>query len=985
MNPILATKMIRSSCVKIPAAPVLHTARRCATAKTAALLLSLIALGRSAGLAGSVPAPYEIGTWQGFRAAAITYTFDDSCYNQFSIAKPMFNQAGFKMTLFTVTSGGLFPGWSRVQSAAADGHEIASHTVTHANLSGLSAAQQTNELANSQAAINANVTNQPCVTLAYPYCAVGNEAIVSTYYIASRTCSGAVVGKNPANFQQISSFVCGSAGSIQTLQHFTNTANSAASQNGWAVFLIHGIDSDGGYSPLPSTVLQATVNFFSAEQNRFWVETFGHVVRYIKERNDASVVVVSSSGSGFTLQVTQTLDNAIYNYPITLRRPLPTNWLGAIVTQNNQDLGARIVTVNSTNFIMFDVVPNAGDVIITQRLSQVIVPAAATEGNGTLAGQGNILVRMVPTNDVVFTLTSSDTTEVTVPTNVVLLAGQTNAAFDLTIVEDGLVDGDQIVTITAASADFGTSQATIIVHNIDQPPRLNLTLPAAATEGDGTLAGQGSVQASRTPTNDVTVSLTSGDTSEVTVPTSVIIPAGQSNAVFDLNIVDDSLLDRDQAATITATATGYLDGQATITVHDNDTATLIVTLPASASEGAGTVVNAGRVSVATAVAAQFTVSLTSGNPSRLIVPATTTINNGQTSAVFNLTFVDNSVIEGPQTVSVSAHVTNWTDGSASMTILENDPLPARFFWSAIPSPQLIGEPFGVTLTAQDAASNTLNFNLAVAFEGLTPGTGPGTNTLLNSPSHEQSALDGDEYVLAHSFTPNANLVVTHVRHYFGDKVSIWTDSGLLLASRNVVSVPGTWVETALASPVLLAAGATYRLGVHENNVDYYWSTDLPGTFADGTIDQSWWGSGNAFPTEPDAVHWYFVDLRYTRDVGSIAVSPVTSGNFTNGLWSGQLAVLESATNVILRASAGTDHLGHSLPLDVLGTPRLAIAAAGNSFVLSWPVAAAGFTLEQAFTLPDWTAAPGVPSVVGDRYHLTNLLAPTNTLYRLKKP
>jgi hypothetical protein len=87
MNPILATKMIRSSCVKIPAAPVLHTARRCATAKTAALLLSLIALGRSAGLAGSVPAPYEIGTWQGFRAAAITYTFDDSCYNQCSIRR----------------------------------------------------------------------------------------------------------------------------------------------------------------------------------------------------------------------------------------------------------------------------------------------------------------------------------------------------------------------------------------------------------------------------------------------------------------------------------------------------------------------------------------------------------------------------------------------------------------------------------------------------------------------------------------------------------------------------------------------------------------------------------------------------------------------------------------------------------------------------------------------------------------------------------
>ena len=986
MTRFLTMKSIDTTCAEIPEKRrlMIPTRRLGASVKIAAVMLSLFALASSSGFAGTVSPPYEIGTWQGFRSAAITYTFDDSCNNQFLVAEPMFNQAGFKMTLFTVTSGGLFPGWTRVRTAAAEGHEIASHTVTHANLSGLSLAQQTNELANSQAAIAANVTNQQCVTLAYPYCAAGNEAIVSTYYIASRTCSGQVVGKNPANFQQISSFVCGSAGSIQTLQHFTNTANSAASQNGWAVFLIHGIDNDGGYSPLPSATLQASVDFFSTNRDRFWVETFGHVARYIKERNDASVVETFSSDSGITLQVTQTLNSAIYNYPITLRRPQPTNWFGAVVTQNNQDLGAQIVTVNSTNFIMFDVVPNAGDVTITQRLSQVSVPAAATEGDGTLAGQGRIQVRVAPTNDTVFTLISSDTSEVTVPPTVVLLAGETNAVFDLTIIEDGLVDGDQIATITATAADYGTSQAAITVHNIDQPLQFYLTIPAVATEGDGTLAGQGALAASGTRTNEVVVSLTSSDPSEVTVPASVILAAGQSNAVFDLNITDDSLLDLDQTATITASATNYLDAQASITVHDNDTATLTVTLPTSASEGAGTMINAGRVSVPTPVSANVTVSLTSGNPSRLSIPATTSIVNGQTSAVFNLTFLNNDAIEGPQSVSVSAHVPNWTDGSASMTILDNDPLPARFAWSAIASPQLIGEPFSVTLTAQDAASNTLNFLLPVAFEALTPGAAAGTNTLLNSPTPEQSLLEQESYVLGYSFTPDTNLVVTHVRHYFGDKVSIWTDAGSLVASRNVVSVPGTWVDTALVSPVLLAAGATYRVVVHEANVSYYWSTDLPGTFADGTIQQSWWDYGDVFPTQTDDVRWYFVDLRYATDVGSVAISPVLSGNFTNGVWSGQLAVLEPATNVILRAIAGTGHFGESLPFDVLGTPRLAIAKAGNSVVLSWP-AGIGFDLQQTAALPDWTTVPDVPTVANGRCYVTNSIAPTNTFHRLKKP
>ena len=40
-----------------------------------------------------------------------------------------------------------------------------------------------------------------------------------------------------------------------------------------------------------------------------------------------------------------------------------------------------------------------------------------------------------------------------------------------------------------------------------------------------------------------------------------------------------------------------------------------------------------------------------------------------------------------------------------MTILFDDPLPdlAHFAWSAVPSPQVIGEPFPVAITAQAAA------------------------------------------------------------------------------------------------------------------------------------------------------------------------------------------------------------------------------------------------------------------------------------------
>ena len=125
-------------------------------------------------------------------------------------------------------------------------------------------------------------------------------------------------------------------------------------------------------------------------------------------------------------------------------------------------------------------------------------------------------------------------------------------------------------------------------------PQIYLSMPAAATEGDGTLTGQGSVSMNLPAVVDQVVNLASSDTSEVTVPASVVIPAGETNAMFDLTIIDDSLLDGDQVATVTATAADFPGSpQARITVQDNEMATLSVALPASAFESAGTLFDAG--------------------------------------------------------------------------------------------------------------------------------------------------------------------------------------------------------------------------------------------------------------------------------------------------------------------------------------------------------------------------------------------------------
>ena len=78
--------------------------RRASCMDTSVIASILSVLSLSAECFGQTAAsPYQVGTWQGFRTAAVSYTFDDNLPNQLAIAVPMFDQFGFKVTLFTVT------------------------------------------------------------------------------------------------------------------------------------------------------------------------------------------------------------------------------------------------------------------------------------------------------------------------------------------------------------------------------------------------------------------------------------------------------------------------------------------------------------------------------------------------------------------------------------------------------------------------------------------------------------------------------------------------------------------------------------------------------------------------------------------------------------------------------------------------------------------------------------------------------------------
>jgi len=320
---------------------------------------------------------YEVATWPGFRNCAVSYTFDDGCAEQFSKAIPIFNEFDFKLTLFTVS--GWTSNWNNLQNAANQGHEVANHSTTHANFGTLSVDKQETELKTCNDLINTKISGQQSITMSYPYCAKGNDALHKKYFIAARGCQGFIEPKTPGDFMNVSSLSCGKEGPVISVKDFKTKADQASASKGWLVYLIHGIDNDGGYSPLPSDTLKASLHYLKENENKFWVSTFVNAARYIKERNCASVTETTVTESSIGLSVSDTLNNEQFDFPLTIRRTLPTGWSQATVSQNGKAVTSSIVEVNSIKYIQFAVVPDGGSVLITK-----VIPANLKEIKGSI-------------------------------------------------------------------------------------------------------------------------------------------------------------------------------------------------------------------------------------------------------------------------------------------------------------------------------------------------------------------------------------------------------------------------------------------------------------------------------------------------------------------------------------------------------------------------------------------------------------------------
>ncbi len=192
-------------------------------------------------------------------------------------------------------------------------------------------------------------------------------------------------------------------------------------------------------------------------------------------------------------------------------------------------------------------------VIIEPPLEFVIDADSISESAGMGAATVTVTRNAGTVGDLLLTLTSSDTSEATVPATITIPAGFASATFAVDAVDELFVDGAQTLTISATGPGVYAAD-TLTVNDDDVAGFTVAELDGSTRVSESGTTDTFAVVLSAGPLTDVVITLASSDPGEATfdqasltfTPTDWHIPQTVS-----VSSVDDVMLDGDQTTTIT--------------------------------------------------------------------------------------------------------------------------------------------------------------------------------------------------------------------------------------------------------------------------------------------------------------------------------------------------------------------------------------------------------------------------------------------------
>ena len=194
----------------------------------------------------------------------------------------------------------------------------------------------------------------------------------------------------------------------------------------------------------------------------------------------------------------------------------------------------------------------------------LVLPERLGEGE---SGSGLVFVPTAPGADIAVALVSSDTTELEVPAEVVIPAGSATAGFTVTALHDGIMDGDQTVTVVASAEGYSSASVSLVVEDRDTPRSIELRADTDVIDEGDELLVIARLSAPAGMPRELRLSTTSG---VLSVPPSLEARADGVEIPFVVEAVVDGIFRPDRIVTVIAEIDGYSVGTLDLLVRNTD-------------------------------------------------------------------------------------------------------------------------------------------------------------------------------------------------------------------------------------------------------------------------------------------------------------------------------------------------------------------------------------------------------------------------------
>ena len=286
------------------------------------------------------------------------------------------------------------------------------------------------------------------------------------------------------------------------------------------------------------------------------------------------------------------------------------------------------------------------------------------------------------TSNETFTITATADVRVSIPTTITIPANQSGTVVYFTVNDNEVLDSDSIVNISVTGNDYPEATTSLIIDDNELPA---LSISASKSEVNEGETFQLTITASRISAYPTTVMLTCENARRFNFPQQVTIPAGETSVSVDVVAIDNDEIELQETLSFKASADKYESGECIVILNDNDMPTLTFTLsPENVSESDGYAALFGVIKRTDNLDKRVTLKL-SDDSNGLLSYSTQTIvmAKNQAEVQFSIGVVDNDLVDGNHTVTVTAavyaascdcSVPNDTKGvmTATVTIIDDD-------------------------------------------------------------------------------------------------------------------------------------------------------------------------------------------------------------------------------------------------------------------------------------------------------------------------